>query len=204
MLTDKSALRALYGEPGELPRRAIAGALEPQSIRFIELSPLVIVASADAAGNLDLSPRGDAPGFVRVVDASTLVIPDRRGNRKLHTLNNVLENDRIGLMFMIPGIVEVLRLRGRARLSTDPTECARHAVQGKAPQSVMIVDVETVIPHCGKALRRAKFFDADSARSYKEDGVPTLAEIALALAEMDRPVDEVDRAIREDYEKGLY
>lgn len=205
-VTDNIDLRSLYGEPGDLPRKAIGAALEAHSRRFIELSPLVILSSVTRDGAVDISPRGDAPGFVQVRQDRLLAIPDRPGNNKLHTFNNLLHNDHLGLMFMIPGIVEVLRLRGRGQLTTDPAECAQHVVQGKAPKAVLLVTIDTVIPHCGKALRRARFFDPEATLDSKTDGVPTLGQIALALAGMatEKAVAEVDQAIQEDYQDGLY
>lgn len=198
-------LRALYGEPGALPARAIAGRLEEHARRFIALSPMVIVASVGPDGHVDISPRGDAPGFVDVRDDATLVIPDRRGNNKIDTLRNVAGQPRVGLMFVIPGIEEVLRLRGRARIATDPGELTRHAVDGKPPRSVMVVTIETVFPHCGKAFRRARLWDDDAKRDRKRDGVPSLAQIALAMAGMDDvSVEETDAKIVQDYRDSLY
>ncbi len=202
---DEAALRALYGAPGALPAKAIAGQLEQHARRFIALSPLVIVASAGADGHLDISPRGDAPGFVAVADDRTLVIPDRRGNNKIDTLRNVAGQPQVGLMFVIPGIEEVLRLRGRARIVTDPDLLAAHAVDGKAPKSAMVVTVDTVFPHCGKAFRRARLWDDDAKRDRKRDGVPSLAQIALAMAGMDDvSVADTDAKIEQDYRDSLY
>lgn len=201
----ESALRELYGAPGALPSKAIAGRLEAHARRFIELSPLVIVASAGADGHIDISPRGDAPGFVDVRDDSTLVIPDRRGNNKIDTLRNVAGQPKVGLMFVIPGIEEVLRLRGAGRITVDPDELARHAVDGKAPRSVLTVTVETVFPHCGKAFRRARLWDEAAKLDRKRDGVPSLAQIALAMAGIaDVSVPEADERIEQDYRDNLY
>lgn len=198
-------LRALYGEPGALPAKAIAARLEDHARRFIALSPLVIVASVGADGHVDISPRGDAPGFVVVRDDATLVIPDRRGNNKIDTLRNVAVQPGVGLMFVIPGIEEVLRLRGRARITIDPAELARHAVDGKLPRSALVVTIETVFPHCGKAFRRARLWDDEARRDRKRDGVPTLAQIALAMAGMeDVSVAETDAKIEQDYKDSLY
>ena len=203
-------LRELYGAPGALPAKAVAGRLESNAKRFIALSPLVIVASAGDDGHLDLSPRGDAPGFVAVENDRTLVIPDRKGNNKIDTLRNLAANPKIGLMFVIPGIDEVLRLRGRARISTDPALLKRHAVEGKVPKSALVVTIETVFPHCGKAFRRSRLWDLDARRERKRDGVPSLAQIALAKAGandagmQDVSVAETEARIERDYEDGLY
>ncbi|MEQ8699482.1 MAG: pyridoxamine 5'-phosphate oxidase family protein [Bauldia litoralis] len=201
----ESALRDLYGAPGALPAKAVAGRLEEHARRFISLSPLVVVASTGADGHIDVSPRGDAPGFVDVRDDTTLVIPDRRGNNKIDTLRNVAGQPKVGLMFVIPGIEEVLRLRGTSRITVDPGELARHAVDGKAPRSALIVTVETVFPHCGKAFRRARLWDEEAKLDRKRDGVPSLAQIALAMAGMDDvSVTETDVRIEQDYRENLY
>jgi len=198
-------LRALYGEPSKLPAKAISNRLEAHSRRFIELSPLVIIASTDGRANVDLSPRGDAPGFVTVEDDQTLVIPDRKGNNKIDTLRNLCAADMVGLMFVIPGINEVLRIRGRATISVDLEQCQRHAVGGVAPKSLMIVRIHTIFPHCGKAFIRSGLWQDDARRDRKRDGVPSLAQIAMAMADMDEEaVDAVDAKIQQDYKSSLY
>lgn len=201
----ESDLRALYGEPSKLPAKAKSDRLEAHSRRFVELSPLVIIASTDGDANVDLSPRGDAPGFVVVEDDQTLVIPDRKGNNKIDTLRNLCSTDRVGLMFVIPGINEVLRIRGSAAISVDLEQCQRHAVGGVAPKSVMIVKIHTIFPHCGKAFIRSGLWQDEARRDRKRDSVPSLAQIAMAMAGMDEEsVDVVDAKIQQDYKSTLY
>ena len=197
-------LRALYGEPGKLPAKAISDRLESHSRRFIELSPLVIVASTDGEANVDISPRGDAPGFVAIEDDRTLVIPDRKGNNKIDTLRNVSASNRVGLMFTIPGIDEVLRIRGRATISVDPERCAQHAAGGAVPKSLLIVTIDRIFPHCGKAFIRSRLWDDDAKRDRKRDGVPTLAQMAIAMAEMDADANDIDAHIQDSYRTSLY
>jgi PPOX class probable FMN-dependent enzyme len=142
---------------------------------------------------------------VVIEDDRTLVIPDRKGNNKIDTLRNVSALEHVGLMFMIPGIDEVLRIRGQATISADPERCAGHAVGGAVPKSLLIVKITAIFPHCGKAFIRSKLWDEDARRDRKRDGVPSLAQMALAMADMDDlSADEVDAKIRQDYKTSLY
>ncbi|GGM79939.1 hypothetical protein GCM10009721_00460 [Terrabacter tumescens] len=135
--------------------------LTPSHTRIIAAAPFVVVATV-GDGGLDQSPRGDAPGFVVVRDERTLVIPDRRGNHRLDTLRNVVADPRVGLLFLVPGLGEELRVRGTAVISTDPGELARHEVKGIAPASVLVVTVERVYFQCARAVRRSRLWDSGS------------------------------------------
>ncbi|MGN6250877.1 MAG: MSMEG_1061 family FMN-dependent PPOX-type flavoprotein, partial [Marmoricola sp.] len=132
--------------------------ITPGQARIIAAAPFVVVATV-GDGGLDQSPRGDTPGFVVVRDERTLVIPDRRGNNRLDTLRNVVADPRVGLLFLVPGLGEELRVRGTAIVSTDPAELARHAVRGVLPASVLVVTVERVFFQCARALRRSRLWD---------------------------------------------
>src|SRR4051812_26981286 len=135
--------------------------LRPSHARIIEASPFVVVATV-GEGGLDQSPRGDLPGFVEVRDERTLVIPDRRGNNRLDTLRNVVADPRVGLIFLVPGLGEELRVRGTAVVSTDPEELARHEVKGVLPASVLVVTVERVFFQCARAIKRSRLWDSAS------------------------------------------
>ncbi|WP_460627177.1 MSMEG_1061 family FMN-dependent PPOX-type flavoprotein [Intrasporangium mesophilum] len=135
--------------------------ITPGQARIIEASPFVVVATV-GAGGLDQSPRGDHPGFVVVRDERTLVIPDRRGNNRLDTLRNIVADPRVGLIFLVPGLGEELRVRGTAILSTDPEELARHEVQGKRPASVIVVTVERCYFQCARAIKRSRLWDNEA------------------------------------------
>jgi PPOX class probable FMN-dependent enzyme len=126
--------------------------------RIIEAAPFVVVATV-GHGGLDQSPRGDHAGFVVVRDERTLVIPDRRGNNRLDTLRNIVADPRIGLLFLVPGLGEELRVRGTAVVSIDPDELARHEVQGKRPASLIIVTVERCYFQCARAIKRSRLWD---------------------------------------------
>ncbi len=131
---DRAALTAIYGEPKRLARQKSIPKLDKHCRRFIELSPFVCVATTDGQGNADVSPKGDAPGFVEVADETTLLIPDRLGNNRVDSLSNILENPHIGLLFMIPGVNETLRVNGRARIIRDAEMLERFPVNGKTPR----------------------------------------------------------------------
>lgn len=155
---DEETLRSRYASPRFLP---VLDQLDRSCRLFIAHSPIVIVGSTQPGNGVDLSPRGDAPGFVRVLDDHTLIIPDRQGNNRLDSMTNLLVNNEIGLFFMIPGVHETLRLKGTARLSRDPELLRAAEVQGKQPNTVMVVTVTWIFIHCGKALNRAKMWESD-------------------------------------------
>lgn len=161
VVRDVAALRALYGEPAGAPLAKELPYIHPHYRRFIEVAPFVSIATS-GPGGLDNSPRGDAPGFVRVADERTLMLPDRRGNNRLDSLCNLMVDPRIALLFLIPGIGETLRVNGRAVVSIDPALLESFSVDGKLPRSVVVVTVESVYYQCSKALVRSKLWDPAS------------------------------------------
>ncbi|GAA2745854.1 pyridoxamine 5'-phosphate oxidase family protein [Terrabacter aerolatus] len=167
-LTDEHAVtsleRLLEVYPGTPAANSLAKesrTITPSHARIIGAAPFVVVATV-GDGGLDQSPRGDAPGFVAVRDERTLVIPDRRGNHRLDTLRNVVADPRVGLIFLVPGLGEELRVRGTAVVSTDPEELARHEVRGVLPASVLVVTVERIYFQCARAVRRSHLWDSDA------------------------------------------
>jgi PPOX class probable FMN-dependent enzyme len=157
-------LRTIYPPPpaDSLAARCVLQHLDRHHRAFIAFSPFLTIASADQYGMPDVSPRGDLPGFVAVLDAHTLLIPDRPGNKKLVTLTNILENPVIALIFFVPGRTESLRVNGRVRITTDPALLNPLAVQAKLPLSGLIVAVELAWLHCGRALIRSRLWDPES------------------------------------------
>ena len=155
-------LRGLYAPPTERAVKKEIRALDVHCRRFLELSPFVVLATADKAGNADASPRGGAPGFVKAPDDTTLLIPDAPGNNRLDTLENILATGRIGLLFMIPGVDETLRVNGRANLSRDPAEIALCRNERREPKLVIRVTVEGAYLHCAKAFLRSGLWKAAS------------------------------------------
>jgi PPOX class probable FMN-dependent enzyme len=193
-------LRAIYGtpSPNSLAVRCVLPCLDEHHRAFIALSPFVVIASADAQGVPDVSPRGDLPGFVAVPDDHTLLLPDRPGNKKLLTLSNILENPKVALIFLVPGREDSLRVNGRAQITTDPTLLAPLAVQGKDPRSALIVTVEQAWLHCGKALIRSRLWEAEA--HVAPDALPTLGKmLADQIAGLDAA--EADARLENDKNK---
>lgn len=155
-------LRALYGEVKGRAGVKVIPRLEKHSRRYIGLAPFVALATQAADGRTDVTPRGEAPGFVRVLDDATLAIPDRPGNNRLDSFTNILGNPGVGLMFLIPGIDEVLRVNGTAEIRDDEDLRAMFEVDGKRPKTVLVVSVREVFLHCAKALMRSRLWDADA------------------------------------------
>lgn len=188
-------LAAHYPPPGELVMKKVISRVDEHAAAFIARAPFCVLATAGARG-LHATPRGDEPGFVTVLDERTLALPDRRGNNRLDALRDVLEDPRVALLFLIPGVGETLRVAGRARLTADPALKARFAVQGKEPATVMLVQVEEVFMQCARAVLRSRIWkgaskpaDAPSmgklieahtggmisAETYEQDSAPRIA-----------------------------
>lgn len=155
-------LRELYGAPKEKAMRKQLAQLEVHSKRYIGMSPFVVVATYDTAGNLDVSPRGGDPGFVSVLNDRQLLIPDVSGNKRLDNLVNIIETGRIGTCFMIPGIDETLRVNGGASLTTDPELLARYRGIRNKPISGILIDIEEVFLHCAKAFMRSRLWSPEA------------------------------------------
>jgi uncharacterized protein len=201
---DEAALRGILGEPAELVKAKIADRIHPLNRRFIELSPFVVVATGRPDGGLDVSPRGDPAGFVRILDDRTLLLPDRPGNKLADTLTNLLEDDRIALLFLIPGIGETFRVNGRARIVDDPELLADSAVEGKAPRLGILVEVEQAYGQCPKALLRSDLWNPE--KHVPRDELPTSGELLRAVADPELDVEEYDDARAERYKRreGFY
>ena len=158
LLTDATALRELYGAPSDAAIAKEIDYIHPHYRAMIEASPFMVMATSGPEG-LDVSPRGDPPGFVVVEGDRTLLIPDRRGNNRADTLNNLIADPRIALLFLIPGVGETLRINGRAEISVDPALLERFPAQGKLPRSVIVVHAERVYFQCPKALVRSDLWN---------------------------------------------
>ena len=155
ILQDEAQLRALIGEPLPLTCAKITDRLNAATRRYVERSPLVCLATSDAEGRCDVSPRGDPAGFVRILDERTLLMPERPGNRIADSLRNILANPRVGLIFIVPGATETFRVNGRAVLTTDAALLAPSTLEGKAPRLGLLIDIEEAYTQCSKAFLRA-------------------------------------------------
>lgn len=201
MTIDSAKLRALYGTPGDLAARKILTRLDAHCRRFVELSPFLVLGTSDAQGRQDVSPRGDAPGFVRVLDERTLLLPDRPGNNRVDSLGNVAMQPQVALLFFVPGVDETLRVNGTADIVTDPDLLAPSAVNGKLPRSGLLIAIEECFLHCGKALIRSRLWDP--AQRIERRSFPTLARmIADQIAGVD-PRD-AERVVDDSYRNTLY
>ena len=173
-------LEALYGEPSEASTVKEVGCVTPHYRAYIEASPFAVLATAGPEG-LDCSPRGDKPGFVRIHDERTLMLPDRRGNNRIDSLRNIVHDPRVALLFLIPGHGNTLRVNGRAHLSADPSLLVSFAVEDKAPRSVMVMAVETIYFQCARALVRSELWNP--ARHVDPKTLPTTGQILAALSQ---------------------
>ncbi len=194
-------LRQMYGQPSERARRKQLSALDVHCRNLIALSPFVVIGSSAPDGGADVSPKGDAPGFVAVLDDRTLLIPDRPGNNRVDTMTNILNNAQVGLLFLVPGMNETLRVNGRARLTRDESLLAPLAVGGKVPRTGLLVEIDEVFLHCGKALIRAKLWDP--ATQIDRSQFPSLGRmLADQIGGMD--VAEAERRTEDGYRNRLY
>ncbi|MFJ7159699.1 MSMEG_1061 family FMN-dependent PPOX-type flavoprotein [Streptomyces sp. NPDC101118] len=175
---DTEQLRGLYDQPSELVRRKVVDRIHDVARAFIARSPLVFVASAGADGSCDVTPRGGPAGFVSVLDEFTLAIPDATGNKRLDSSHNIVETGRAGLIFLVPGQGNTLRVNGRACVSADPGLLERLTPVGKPPRSAIVVEVEEAYQHCPKALLRGAAWKPEQWPSDAE--VPSSAEVTLS------------------------
>ena len=174
-ITTHEQLRALYAQPTERALRKQLAALDRHCQAFIALSPFAVLATSDASGRLDATPRGGTPGFVVVQDEHTLLLGDAPGNNRLDALHNLLENPRAGLLFMVPGVDETLRVNGRVELSTDPADVQACSDARRVPKVVLRITVEEAYLHCAKALMRSGLWQAE-ARIVR-DRLPTMNQM---------------------------
>ncbi|MFE5582767.1 MSMEG_1061 family FMN-dependent PPOX-type flavoprotein [Kitasatospora sp. NPDC056531] len=195
-LTEPAQLREIYEQPGDHARRKQVDRLHEAAQRLIACSSLVFVASSDAAGRCDVSPRGGPAGLVSVLDEYTLAVPDATGNKRLDTLHNILENDRVGLLFVVPGRDTTLRVNGRACVSTDPELLSRLTAVGKPPRSAIVVAVEEVYAHCPKAFLRGSAWKPENWLA--KDAQPSSAEVTLShLRDESLTIGMIEQAERE-------
>ncbi len=205
MIETEEELRAKFGEVSHLASAKSRPALDKFSRQFISLSPFLVISTADANGRADLSPRGDPPGFVHVIDDNTLLIPDRPGNNRLDTMANIMANPNVGLLFFVPGFEDTLRLNGKARITDDADLLAACKVNGKQPVVGILVTLEEVFLHCAKALKRSKLWDPDSRQDRAQ--LPSIARIILE--QTSTPVAgpeaaKIDAEVEEEYRTALY
>ena len=201
LVTTVEQLERIYGEPYGPSILKVADHVTPQYRAFIEAAPFFALASSGQDG-LDCSPRGDAPGFVRVAAEKTLLIPDRRGNNRIDTLRNIIHDPRVALLFLIPGCGETIRVNGRATISTDPALTQSFVIEGKAPRTVIVVAVDRIYYQCAKAIVRSKLWDA--SRHVERKSLPSAGTILADLTQGKMGGPEHDRTAPERLKATLY
>lgn len=174
-MLNTSQLRELYGEPSDRAVRKELAALDIHARNFIEQSPFLVLSTADAEGNMDASPRGGTPGFVIMRSNNELLLPDAKGNNRLDSLRNISETGRVGMLFLIPGMDETLRINGTARISTDSAELDLFISERIRPKACVVIQIEKLFLHCAKALMRSKLWDPKS--NIDRSSMPTMGEM---------------------------
>jgi PPOX class probable FMN-dependent enzyme len=202
IIESESELREVVGKPGNAVTAKTIDHLDEHCRTFIQSSPFMLVASSDSSGNVDVSPKGDPRGFVQVLDEKTLAIPDRPGNRRADTFSNVVQHPSVGLIFLVPGMQETLRVSGQAQLVVDQELLDSMQERGRAPALAMVVHVEEVFFHCAKCIIRSSLWNSESWGS--TSGLPTLAETMVDHGGLEMSVEELGAAIEKDARDRLY
>jgi PPOX class probable FMN-dependent enzyme len=203
-ITSEAQIREIIGSPNEVVAAKVADRLNDLTRQFIERSPFVCVATSRPDGGLDVSPRGDPAGFVRILDDRTLLLPDRPGNRIADTLTNLTADSRIGLLFLIPGVGDTFRVNGRAVIVDDPTLLEPSAVEGKSPRLGIVVSIDEAFTQCSKALIRSDLWNPE--RHIDRSELPSSGEILRSVGNTALDAEEYDRERAERYARreGLY
>ena len=202
-IAGEESLRTLLGEPSDLVRSKVSDRLNGLTRQFVERSPFLCLATSAADGTCDVSPRGDPAGFVRILDDQTLLLPDRPGNRLADSLRNVLENPNVGLLFIVPGVTDTLRVNGRASIVTDPELLEPCSVEGKVPKLALRVEIDQVFTHCSKAFLRAKLWDPEGYVARGE--LPSPGELLCSVgADVEAETYDAERAERYARREGFY
>ncbi len=198
-------LRKLYDLPMELAVKKQKSQLDQYSTQFLELSAFCVLSTCSAGGSMDCSPRGDYPGFIKVLDDDTIAIPDRPGNNRLDSLSNVIENSQVGLLILVPGFKECLRINGQAKLFTQIDLLKKFEHKGKLPRTVMVISIQEIYFHCAKAITRSKLWQLDSQVDRKI--MPSLGKILMKQVDPEKSADEIRKVeafIEERVKTTLY
>lgn len=202
VIRTEQELREMMGYPSEIVTRKTINYIDEHCKSFIENSPFITIATANQNGDLDVSPKGDPAGFVKILSNKMLAIPDRPGNKKADTLTNIIQNPKIGLIFLIPGIKETLRVNGDAKIVTDKSVLELLACDGKLPALAIIVNVKEAFMHCAKCMIRSSLWR--KTYEIKARPVPTLAKALVDHGKLDIAVQQLDDMIKDDEKTNLY
>jgi PPOX class probable FMN-dependent enzyme len=195
----------LYAAPIPIAVRKEKQTLDQYSRQFLALSPFAIVATSSASGAMDCSPRGDYPGFIRALSDGEIALPDRPGNNRLDSISNIVENPAIGLLVLIPGFSECLRINGHARIVVNPELLTQFEYQGKLPKSVIVIAIREIYFHCAKAITRAQLWQSDA--QVDRSVMPSLGRILMAQVEPDKTeaeIKEIEAQIERRVKSTLY
>ncbi len=200
VIQTEAELREILGYAGGAAQNKGIPEIDDICRAFIAKSPFVLLGSTAANGSLDVSPKGDPAGFVQVMDSKTLLIPDRPGNRRGDTLSNILQNPNIGLLFLVPGRSDTLRVNGTAQIVRDEDVRERFIMQGKVPMFVIAVTVDEVFFHCTKCVVRSKLWSSE----HDHDGLVSLGEAIVKHAKLDISIEEADALLGDEEQTELY
>ena len=202
VLTSEAEVRAILGAPGPVALRKALDHLNEPHQRIIQRSSFVLISSCDSKGMMDISPKGDPEGFVRILDPKTLAIPDRPGNRRADTLINLLTNDRVAVLFLVPGKGETLRVSGRGIVVRDPSLRETMTFQGKTPELAIVLEVEEAFSHCPKCVIRSHLWSPDQWPDHTD--LPTHAEALHLASKVEMPVSQFAAIVEKDFSERLY
>ncbi|MFD2923240.1 pyridoxamine 5'-phosphate oxidase family protein [Halobacillus naozhouensis] len=199
----KDELYSLQGKPGKIAEHKVIHYIDELSKQFLSYSPFVVVSTSNAKGECDNSPRGDAAGFTQVLDEQHLLIPERMGNKRVDSMRNILENPHIGLLYIIPGLEETLRINGKATIIKDENLLKKHEVKGRAPKVEIVVEVNECFIHCAKAFKRSKLWEPEQWP--ERNTLPSPAKMMAAHAKLDsHDQEKVEVSLNESYRERLY
>lgn len=201
-VVSKQDLRALYKEPSQMAKDKVLKKLDEHCQQMISLSPFVCLATTAADGSLDISPRGDPPGSVKILSPTELLIPDRAGNNRLDTLSNLSDKAEIGLLFLVPGVIETLRVSGLASIIKDDARLEMCALNGKVPPTGILVKVQRAFLQCGKALKRSALWEG--AYAIKRSTLPSFGTMLADQTGTETSAAELDCSIDDAYQNKLY
>lgn len=200
-ITSLAQLRAIFGDPSPLVAKKLLHALDEMAVAFIRRSPFLVIGTAGAEGNQDVSPKGDGPGFVLIEDERTIVIPDRRGNKLIFTLQNILANPQVALIFVVPGTEETLRVNGTAELSADPALLEELSVRGMPAQLAIRVKVRECFFHCAKAFIRSQLWKPETWQERRR--ISWGKYLAEKIGADDETASQIDKFVEQDYKSNL-
>ena len=199
-ITEISQLKALYNQPGERAVKKQLAKLDIHCINFIAKSPFLVLSTVDQQGKVDASPRGGSPGFVHVLDEHQIVIPDAKGNNRLDSLQNIVETGQVGMLFLIPGVDETLRINGSAYMTTDPQLLDKFSIEKNPPRTCIVITVEEAFLHCAKALMRSKLWLPETKIDRTE--LPSMGQMLKdQIGDKNEPESQEDMVLR--YQKDL-